>query len=84
MKWLRRILTVVFTALLLFSAYKIYEYVREARESEASVETLIEKAVEERTPKEPGSLCAFFSRSITINLDRKAGLAARLSCPNLL
>ena len=33
--------------------YKIYEYVREARESEASVETLIEKAVEERTPKEP-------------------------------
>ena len=59
MKWLRRILTVVFTALLLFSAYKIYEYVREARESEASVETLIEKAVEERTPKEPGSLCAF-------------------------
>lgn len=49
----------VFTALLLFSAYKIYEYVREARESEASVETLIEKAVEERTPKEPGSLCAF-------------------------
>ena len=26
MKWLRRILTVVFTALLLFSAYKIYEY----------------------------------------------------------
>ena len=51
MKWLRRILTVVFTALLLFSAYKIYEYVREARESEASVETLIEKAVEERTPK---------------------------------
>ena len=59
MTWLRRILTVVFTALLLFSAYKIYEYVREARESEASVETLIEKAVEERTPKEPGSLCAF-------------------------
>lgn len=59
MKWLRRILTVVFTALLLFSAYKINEYVREARESEASVETLIEKAVEERTPKEPGSLCAF-------------------------
>ena len=38
---------------------EIYEYVREARESEASVETLIEKAVEERTPKEPGSLCAF-------------------------
>ena len=63
MKWLRRILTVVFTALLLFSAYKIYEYVREARESEASVETLIEKAVEERTPKEPGSLCAFLKRA---------------------
>ena len=62
MKWLRRILTVVFTALLLFSAYKIYEYVREARESEASVETLIEKAVEERTPKEPGSLCAFLKK----------------------
>ena len=60
MKWLRRILTVVFTALLLFSACKIYEYVREARESEASVETLIEKAVEERTPKEPGSLLCFF------------------------
>ena len=59
MKWLRRILTVVFTALLLFSAYKIYEYVREARESEASGETLIETAVEGRTPKEPGSLWAF-------------------------
>lgn len=60
MKWLRRILTVVFTALLLFSAYKIYEYVREARESEASVETLIEKAVEERTPKGAGQPLCFF------------------------
>ena len=48
-----------YSAAVIPRAYKIYEYVREARESEASVETLIEKAVEERTPKEPGSLCAF-------------------------
>ena len=60
MKWLRRILTVVFTALLLFSAYKIYEYVREARESEASVETLIEKAGGGTHPKGAGQPLCFF------------------------
>lgn len=55
MKRLRAILIVIFTALLLFSAYKIYAYISEARESAASVEALIEKAVKERAPQEPGS-----------------------------
>ena len=40
-------------------AYKIYEYVREARESEASVETLIEKAVEERTQRSRAAFVLF-------------------------
>lgn len=49
---LRRMLIVCFTALLLFSAYKICGYMRESWESQAAIAALKEKAIKERSSEE--------------------------------